>query len=81
MTQFVSSSPVPPTTDPAAAEPGYLTTEFWATTAVSVVGFLASAGVFDQATAVRLGGLITSAATIVGYAISRGVRKSGTPGG
>jgi hypothetical protein len=69
--------PPPP---PATAEPGYLTTEFWATTAVSVVGFLGTAGVFTSDQAVRLGGLITSAGAIVGYAISRGIRKSGTAG-
>ena len=62
-----------------SAEPGYLTTEFWVTIATMLISFLASAGVFDQATVVRLGGLITGAAAIVGYAISRGIRKSGTP--
>ena len=67
-----------PTPAPAA-EPGWQTTEFWATLATMLVSFLASAGVFTQADVVRLGGLITAAAAIVGYAISRGIRKSGTP--
>lgn len=65
---------------PPSAEPGWQTTEFWVTLATMLVSFLASAGVLDSAASVRLGGLITGAAAIVGYALARGIRKSGTPG-
>ena len=64
-------------------KPGYLTTEFWVTVLLQVVGFLALLGVFtpDQASALtqalpQLGGLIVMVAGAFGYSLSRGTAKS-----
>lgn len=74
-------------TTPAAAEPGYTTTEFWAmmvSNAVALVSAtLADFGVvhLTQAQDADITGLALLAITVgsAAYAIGRSIRKSGTP--
>lgn len=63
-------------------KPGYMTTEFWVTIIVQVVGLAAAAGyitpdqsgVLSDAT-VQLGGIVTMVAAAFGYSLSRGLAK------
>lgn len=72
---------VTPASTPAPAEPGYLTTEFWMAVVVQLLGLLALVGVIQlpSATVQAIVGLVGLVAPQVAYAISRGIRKSGTP--
>lgn len=72
---------VPPTTTPAA-EPGYTTTEFWGTESTSLLAFLVAMNVVHITTTQTqtIVGFTTMAAAQIAYAISRAIRKSGTPG-
>lgn len=65
-------------------KPGIRTTEFWISTTVAFVGFLATTGLFtpvqaDALTAAipQLGGLISMVAAAFGYSLSRGKAKGG----
>jgi hypothetical protein len=72
---------VKPPTNPASAEPGYLTTEFWLTSATSVISILVTFNVVHITTSQTqsIMGLLGMIVPIAIYAISRGLRKSGTP--
>lgn len=81
----------PPTSSPVVnsvtvsapvAEPGYTTTEFWVAVFGNGVSFLTAFNIihFTSSQAQVIGGLATMAATNIAYAISRGIRKSGTTG-
>lgn len=74
-------------TTPAAAEPGYTTTEFWATMATNAIALI-SATLADfnvvhltQAQDTDITGLALLVITVgsAAYAIGRSIRKSGTP--
>jgi len=79
------ASPVPVTAAPPA-EPGYTTTEWWATVLTMFVGLLTTLGVIhvNVGSSVVAGEIQTGAglaAMVVPagiYAISRGIRKVGT---
>jgi len=71
---------VNPSTPPA--EPGYLTSEFWMAVVVQLISLLLLFGVIHITNAqvqaiVGVAGLVVPQAL---YAISRGIRKAGTPG-
>lgn len=76
------SAPLP------TAEPGYLTTEWWATLVAMLVGLLTALGVIHVnvgdpvvASEIQLvGGLLAMVVPAAAYAIGRSLRKSGTPG-
>lgn len=62
------------------AEPGYATTEFYVTIVSMVVGFLTQLGVIHVGANVdQISALVEMVGPVVGYAISRGIRKRGTP--
>jgi hypothetical protein len=73
---------------PATAEPGWTTTEFWATLLSMFVGLLTTLGVIhvnigDPAVANEvqvIAGLLALVVPAVAYAIGRSIRKSGTQG-
>jgi len=73
---------------PATAEPGWATTEFWATVISMFIGLLATFGVIhvnvgDPAVASEvqmIAGLLAVVVPAVAYAIGRSIRKSGTQG-
>jgi hypothetical protein len=76
---------VAPPTLPAptgAAEPGFLTTEFWVALATQLIGLLTVTGVIHPSTETVNGimGLLALIVPTIAYALSRGIRKSGTPG-
>jgi len=85
------TSPEPPILFPklpATAEPGWTTTEFWATVATMLIGLLATLGVIhvnvgDPAVANEIqviAGLLAMVVPAAIYALGRSIRKSGTQG-
>lgn len=66
----------------AGAEPGYTTTEFWVTLATEGIGLLTLTGVIHPAAGLTdaVGGIVATVVPAVVYAVSRGIRKAGTPG-
>lgn len=59
-------------------KPGYKSTEFWVTVAVTLCSLLWGAGVVDPegaSSADKVFGFICSAAAALGYTISRGLAK------
>jgi hypothetical protein len=57
-------------------KPGWRTTEFWLTLAATTVGLLYASGLIaPESGADRWLGLMTSALTSMGYAVSRGLAK------
>lgn len=59
-------------------KPGWKTTEFWLSAAATIFSLLWGAGVIDpdaSGTANRVAGIVASALTAVGYAVSRGMAK------
>lgn len=61
-------------------KPGYKSTEFWITCAVSLCSLLWGAGVVDPegaSSADKVFGFVCSAAAALGYTISRGLAKQG----
>lgn len=68
------------TTAAPQAEAGYTTTEFWVTAVTEVIALLASAGVIGSGLAEKLTGMAGMVVAGAFYAISRGLRKQGTPG-
>ena len=80
------TDPTPPVFSPTA-EAGYTTTEFWATAATAlitaIIGLVSAFGL--HVTDAQRAGILGVAGAIItlvvgAYTVSRGVRKSGTPG-
>lgn len=65
--------------EPPVVEPGWQTTEFWASAATSLIGMLVMLGVVHPSSAQTdsVVGAITLFGPQVAYAISRGLRKHG----
>ncbi len=67
------------TTDPTVPpmKPGYQTTEFWLSSAATVLGLLFASGILaDGSLAMRIAGLAASVLGTLGYTVSRGVVKA-----
>ena len=61
----------------APVKPGWRTTEFWGTAAVTVIGLLMASGVIVPGSAWdRIIGIAASTLTMMGYAASRGNVKA-----
>ncbi len=59
-------------------KPGYKTTEFWLTTAATVVGaLLASGAIPDSSGFGKVLGVVAMALASAGYSTSRGIAKKG----
>lgn len=64
--------------DPGAVKPGYKTTEFWLTAAAQGLSLLFASGAIHAGTALgQVLGVVAMALTAAGYAVSRGIAKSG----
>lgn len=65
------------TTPPVAVKPGYQTTEFWLSTAATLVGLLIASGIVPTTgTWPQIVGLITGVLSALGYTVSRGNVKA-----
>jgi hypothetical protein len=66
---------------PLAAESGFTTSEFWGKVAVQFIALLTLLGVVHPSSGTVDGivGLVGLVGPELGYAISRGIRKRGTP--
>ena len=68
-------------TDPATTpevKPGYKTTEFYLSTAATVLGLIFAAGIIPSAGPwAQIAGLAASVLGALGYSVSRGLAKSG----
>jgi fumarate reductase subunit D len=63
-------------------KPGYMTTEFWVTVMVQLVGLVAALGYVtsDQSSVLtqavtQIGGIVSMVAAAFGYSLSRGMAK------
>jgi hypothetical protein len=67
-----------PALPPAAAKPGYKTSEFWFTVASSLVGLLMASGVIRTGSSWdQIIGLIATVLTTMGYQAARTAAKKG----
>ena len=75
--QTTTPAAAPATTDPAV-KPGYKTTEFWLSTAATLVGLAIASGIVPTTgTWPQVVGLVTGVLGAMGYTVSRTTVKNG----